>query len=134
MTIDDCNSLLYQALSTASLGISGDIYFDNERPVDSTKEDIAINTPSLTGGNGHPQNGYSNINIYVPVKKIKTTDGYRTVRNRTRERELVNKVSGVIENMSVEGVNYIDSENKEQSVDGRETFCNVRVFWKIYVL
>ena len=134
MTIDDCNSLLYQALSTASLGISGDIYFDNERPVDSTKEDIAINTPSLTGGNGHPQQGYSNINIYVPVKKIKTADGYRTVRNRTRERELVNKVSEVIEGMSVEGVNYIDSENKEQSVDGRETFCNVRVFWKIYYL
>lgn len=134
MTIDDCNGLLYSALSAASIGLTGGIYFDDERPIDSTKEDIAINTPTLNGGHGHPQNGYSNINIYVPVKKIKTAEGYRTVRNRTRERELVKKVSAVIEAMNVEGVNYVESENKEQSTDGRETFCNVRVFWNIYYL
>lgn len=134
MTIDDCNGMLYAALTAANIGNSGGIYFDDERPIESTKEDIVINTPSLSGAPGHPQNGYSNINIYVPTKKIKTSDGYRTVRNRARERELVNKVCTVIEAMNVKGVNYVDSENKEQSADGRESFSNVRVFWKIYYL
>lgn len=134
MTREDCNVMLYAALSAANIGLTGGIYFDNERPIESTKEDIAINTPALNGAPGHPQNGYSNLNIYVPTKKIKTADGYRTVRDRARERELVNKVCDVIEAMNVQGLNYVESENKEQSIDGRETFCNVRVFWRIYYL
>ena len=119
MTIEDLNGILYAELSAANLGLSGGIYFDNERPLDSKLEDIAINTPALNGMAGHPQNGYSNLNIYVP---------------QMREKDLVEKVTAVVENMQVEGVNYVESERKEQSADGGESFVNVRVFWNIYYL
>ena len=132
MTIEGLNSALYEALAAANLGISGDIYFDNERPIDSAKEDIAINTPALNGTPGNPQNGYSNINIYVPRLRVVIGGKQRLVRDRVREAALVDKVDEVVKSMSVKGLAYIDSESKEQSADGNESFVCVRVFWNIY--
>ena len=134
MTIEGLNSVLYEALVAANLGISGDIYFDNERPIDSNSEDIAINTPALNGGIGTPQNGYSNINIYIPRLRVVIGGKQRLVRNRVREAALVEAVDAAVKSMSVEGIAYIDSESKEQSADGNESFVNVRVFWNIYYL
>lgn len=134
MTIEGLNSVLYEALAAANLGISGDIYFDNERPIDSKSEDIAINTPALNGSIGTPQNGYSNINIYVPRLRVVIGGKQRLVRNRVREAALVEAVDAAVKSMSVEGIAYIDSESKEQSADGNESFVNVRVFWNIYYL
>ena len=134
MTIEDLNGILYAELSAANLGLRGGIYFDNERPLDSKLEDIVINTPALNGMAGHPQNGYSNLNIYVPQMRVKVGGKQRLVRDRLREKDLVEKVTAVVENMQVEGVNYVESERKEQSADGGESFVNVRVFWNSYDL
>lgn len=134
MTIEGLNGLLYGKLVQANLDLTGDIYFDNERPVDSKLEDIVINTPALNGGNGHPQTGYSNLNIYVPKLRVKVGGKQRIVRNRLREQALAEAVMRIVETMQVEGVVSIESENKEQSSDGNESFVNVRVFWNIYYL
>lgn len=134
MTIEGLNGMIYATLSGANLGISGDVYFDNERPIDSTLEDVTINTPSLSGGNGHPQTGYSNINIYVPMMRVKIGGKQRLVRNRNRENALVLAVSTAVEGLRAKGVASVDGENKEQSSDGSESFVNIRVFWNIYYL
>lgn len=134
----DCNELLYVKLRAALksnvkpgyIAISGDVYFDDERPNSSTKEDVAINTPTISGQ--AIQQGYSNINVYVPTEKITTDSGGLRVRRRARERVIIKLIADAIEEMQTRDCYcYVQSQSEDESPDGEESFASVRVFWKI---
>lgn len=44
--------------------ITGDIYKDGTRPLDSKKEDVIVNF--ISGVDGQIQEGFVNVNVYVP--------------------------------------------------------------------
>ena len=66
----DINTIVYRILNvqTVKNAISGDIYKGDDRPDDSTDEDIVINTISLTQ-DFLPQIATSNVNVYVAVEE-----------------------------------------------------------------
>lgn len=130
-TRQDLNAMLYAALTSIRSKLSGGIYIDDERPNNSTSEDIVINTPTLTIGRaGEMQKGYSNINLYCPKAIVKTTQGTHYAYNRRTE-ELTALIIDALTEMKVEGYLDIESESEQASGDNREQFVNIRINWKI---
>lgn len=123
--------MLYKALVGVRIKLSGAIYIDNERPNDSRKEDIVINTPNLTlGAPGQMQKGYSNINIYVPNKQIAGPGGARVVYNPRLE-TIKNLVIEALTEYKCSGYLDIESENEGQT-ESYEQMVNLRLYWRIF--
>ena len=78
----DTDAILYGILSRSPLkaALSGGIYVGDDRPADSMAEDVVINTITLTQ-EYHPQQGVSNVNVYVSDKAVRIRD-QRAVRGR----------------------------------------------------
>lgn len=94
----DQNTFFYQLLDASALktAINGGIYKD-EKPANSKKEDVVINTVTL--GTGTLQRGVSNINIYVP----KLSNG---LPNHARFNALVAIAATILEEGYAEKQNY----------------------------
>ena len=105
----DTDSLLYGILSRSPLkaALSGGIYVGDDRPADSMAEDVVINTITLTQ-EYHPQQGVSNVNVYVSDKAVRIGAKEQFVADRVRLKMLTDMADGV-----------------------RQHFTNVRVSWNI---
>ena len=103
--------------------ISGKIYKD-KRPSGSTKEDIVIN--SLTMTNDYLQNGVFNVNCYVPMISINTGGITQLQKNNARLKQIADMVYPVLDDIwkneyNLEIVNHQDFE------EGTENYYNFRV-------
>ena len=63
-TDDMLYKLLRRAIDEGKFSINGVVCQESDRPEDSQTEDIVINTIALS--HDKPQDGTSNVNIYVP--------------------------------------------------------------------
>ncbi|WP_018675725.1 hypothetical protein [Riemerella columbina] len=108
--------------------VNGRIYKDN-RPIDSNKEDIVIN--SLTMDNELLQNGVFNINCYVPKKSITINGITQYHKDNRRLKEITDKVYQVINDVWEDDYN-LDVETHQDFEEQNENYYNFRVQLNAY--
>jgi hypothetical protein len=128
----DTDNILFQALNGSyelKAAISGGIY-TTDRPDNSEKEDITINTITVTGD--RPQRGTSNVNIHVPDLKLKIEGQEQRKENRERLHQLTTLVISILEAARVNGLLFWVSNQttlKEPDID--QHYTNLRIEWNI---
>ena len=132
-TTFDIDNILYGILSKSPLknAISGGIYKEGDRPVDSMDEDMIINNITLTQDH-HPQLGVSNVNIYVPDIYIETKRGRQTAQNRKRLCVLTEMAIRVLRFAKVYGFTLTVEEQtilRESEIE--QHYVNIRISWNI---
>lgn len=75
--------------------ISGKIYKEGFRPTNSKKEDVCINTISLTQDN--PQIGVFNVNIYTKALKKKIEDATEDIPDTIKLKAIADVILNLIE-------------------------------------
>lgn len=98
----DVIDLLYKLLKPISANLSGGIY-KFQRPADSNKEDIVIN--SLPLASGDIQNGNFNVNIHVPDLNLNINKKNQKQPNTKRLNELSKLVSERVDEVYNEDYN-----------------------------
>lgn len=132
-TTFDTDNILYGILSKSPLknAISGGIYKEGDRPVDSMDEDVVINNITLTQDH-HPQLGVSNVNIYVPDIYIETKRGRQMAQNRKRLSVLTEMVMRTLRTAKVHGLALTVEEQtilRESEIE--QHYVNIRISWNI---
>jgi hypothetical protein len=137
ITSFDTDDILFQVLSgNAELkaAISGGIYPETERPDNSEKEDITVNTITITRTYS-PQSGTSNVNIYIPDTKLKIRGQEQKKINRERLREITNKVISILESARVEGLTFwITNQTVLAEPEIEQHYTNLRIDWNIQLI
>jgi hypothetical protein len=137
ITSFDTDDILFQILSgNAGLkaAISGGIYPEAERPDNSEKEDITINTIAITR-NFIPQTGTSNVNIYVPDLKLNINGQEQRKANRERLRNITNLVISVLEAANPEGLAFwISAQTTLKDPGIYQHYTNLRIDWNIKLI
>lgn len=129
----DTDAILYRILkdSPAKAAINGDIYYTGDRPDDSEKEDIEINSVTLTQ-DYLPQLGKSNVNIYVPDIMVRINGKDQKKVNRTRLNELAKMAINSIKEANIEGLKAIvKSQIVISEPDISQHFVNIAISWNI---
>jgi hypothetical protein len=132
-TTFETDTLLFSLLreSPVSAAINGGIYVGDDRPDDSVKEDIVVNSIDLTQ-DYLPQIGTSNVNIFVPDKVVTIGGKQQLKANRTRLKELSNMTIETLRNANITGLKLIlvnQTILAEPSVN--QHFVNIRINWNI---
>ncbi len=132
-TTFETDTLLFSLLreSPVSAAINGGIYVGDDRPDDSTKEDIVVNSIDLNQ-DYLPQTGTSNVNIFVPDKVVTIGGKQQLKANRTRLKELSNMAIETLRNANITGLKLIlvnQTILEEPSVN--QHFVNIRINWNI---
>lgn len=124
-TVLDGKQWILELLLAAGVhnSISGKIYKD-KRPSGSTKEDIVIN--SLTMTNDFLQNGVFNVNIYVPMISVKVDGITQFQKNNARLKQLADLVYPVLDDAWTNEQNLF-VVNHQDFEDGNDNFYNFRV-------
>ncbi len=124
-TVLDGKQWILSLLLSANIqnSISGKIYKD-KRPTGSDKEDIVIN--SLTMTNDYLQNGVFNVNIYVPMISITSNGITQYQKNNARMKVLADLVYPVLNDAWGNDYN-LDVVNSQDFEEGNENFYNFRV-------
>lgn len=133
MSTFDLESLLFSLLqkSPVSAAITGGIYLGDDRPDDSTKEDIIINTIDLTQ-DYLPQVATSNVNIYVPDKNVMIAGKQQLKANRIRLKELSAMVIETIRCTNITGlIMTASSQTLLSEPKVNQHYVNIRVDWNI---
>ena len=128
----DTDDILYQVLAASDAlkaTLSGGIY-NTDRPDNSDKEDIAINTIAVNGS--MPQGGTSNVNIHVSDLCLTIKGQVQRKVNRERLREIVGLVMSVLEAASVEGLLFwVSNEVTIAEPAVNQHYTNLRIEWNI---
>jgi hypothetical protein len=132
-TTFETDTLLFSLLreSPVSAAINGGIYVGDDRPDDSVKEDIVVNSIDLTQ-DYLPQIGTSNVSIFVPDKVVTIGGKQQLKANRTRLKELSNMAIETLRNANITGLKLIlvnQTILAEPSVN--QHFTNIRINWNI---
>lgn len=134
-TTFDIENIIIHILSQSSVKkeISGGMYHQGDRPDNSTKEDIVVNTIAMSQDN-LPQIATTNVNIYVQ-DVLRRIDGVeQTKPNNKRIGELTALVLGVIREARVDGMMIrIDNQTVLQEKSVNQHFCNIRLSWNIQI-
>lgn len=124
--IFDANEMLFKALNVNEIknSIKGELY-NNGRPLNSLKEDIVVNTITVTTA-FTPQLATSNINIYAP-------DIISGVINNIRLKEITRVVTKIFKAHQFIGKSvFISDQGIVQETNGKEHYVNLRIQWRIY--
>ena len=109
--------------------ISGKIYKD-KRPAGSQKEDIVIN--SLTMTNHFLQNGVFNVNCYVPMIGIKANDGIvQKQKNAKRLKEISDAVYSALSEVWEDEFN-LEVVNHQEFEEDNFNYYNFRISLNAY--
>lgn len=129
----DINTIVFRILNVPSVkgAISGGIYKGDDRPDDSTDEDICINTISLTQ-DFLPQIATSNVNVYV-ADKPKTIKGESMLKaDTTRLYAITSIVLSVLRAAKVPGLLFtIEAQSTLAEQSTKQHFVNIRIGWNI---
>jgi hypothetical protein len=134
ITTFDIDTELYKVLkaSTAlTTALTGSIY-TGERPVGSVKEDVTINTPTLSQ-DYEPQRGYSNVNVIAQDIVVKIGGIDQMKANRARLKTLATLVYNALVAARIPGAGLIimgQSVIPEPEVS--QHFVNLRIEWSIH--
>jgi hypothetical protein len=130
----DTDTYLFGILkgSTAiTSAISGSIYA-GQRPLNSTLEDVTINTIVLTQ-EYEPQLGTSNINIHVSDHSVTLGGVQQKVANRARLKAISEVVLTAIRASTIVGVSFtIENQTVIQEAEISQHYVNVRINWFIH--
>lgn len=130
----DTDAILFGLLkgnSAITSVITGGIYA-GERPLNSEKEDIVVNTIVLSQEN-EPQIGTSNINVHVPDKLVKIGQVQQKMEDRARIKILSGLVLETIRTQKVAGLSItIESQVTLSEVEINQHYSNIRVVWTIH--
>jgi hypothetical protein len=132
-TTFDTDTILFSLLrqSPVSDAISGGIYVGDDRPDDSVKEDIVVNSITLTQ-DFWPQIGTSNVNIFVPDKNVQINGKKQLQANRTRLEALSEMVIETLRNANITGLGIVlGSQTILEEPDVKQHFTNIRIKWII---
>lgn len=117
--------LIYQILKPLEEGLSGGIY-KIQRPANSNKEDIVIN--SLILASGDIQKGTFNINIHVPDLLIRFKNQTQNQPDLKRLKELNKLVKSKIDEIYNEDYNlFVLWENTLKDIDAKNHYINIRI-------
>lgn len=131
----DTDTILFRILRDSPVMgiISGDIYYEGDRPADSIKEDIVINTVTLTQ-DYHPQLGDSNVNIFVSDSIITINGKQQRAVNRTRLKQLTELVIQAIRDSRLDGLKAnLKWQRTLQEPEINQSFTNIRISWNIQI-
>ena len=132
LTSFDTDNILFQALSASNelkTAISGGIY-TTDRPDNSDKEDITVNT--ITVNSGSPQRGTSNVNIHVPDLILKVKGQEQRKADRERLKQITEMVISILETARVEGlIFWVDNQTILREPQINQHYTNLRVEWNI---
>src|SRR3712207_2353610 len=104
-TAFDTDSILF-ALLDGKMSNKGGVYVGDDRPEDSTDEDVVVNTIDLPQ-DCLPQNGTSNINIYTAETKKKNKGKRQFSANRPGLKGWEDKALKIIRNGKMKGLKMI---------------------------
>lgn len=130
----DIIDILYDQLKDSALktAVSGGIY-KNERPDDSTKEDVVINCLPVSGS--QLQYATPNVNIYVPDLQIKIAGKPQYKPDFPRLKTLAGLASQLLRKVATPEYSYeiaFQGELREEATNQR--FINIRLEFKTYNL
>lgn len=129
----DTDTILFGILNNnAALkaAITGGVY--KERPLNSVKEDVVVNTITLTQ-DSEPQIGTSNINIHVADKSVNIAGVPQTVRDDARLSLIAGLVLAAVRAAKVAGLT-LQPETQTIIAESEiiQHYCNIRIFWNIH--
>ena len=128
----DTDDILFEVLNISDelkAAISGGIY-TTDRPDNSEKEDITVNTITVTGS--MPQRGTSNINIHVPDLIIKIKGQEQRKADRERLRQITTLVITLLEAARVECLLFwVSNQTTIKEPDTNQHYTNLRIEWNI---
>lgn len=126
---------MYRALTSAGLVnmITGAVYREGQRPANSDKEDVVINSLSLTTSHC-PQTAITNVNIFVPDKEFKASNAVTLMPDTAKMKLLTDFVMSALRRAVVEGVKFNPSSQTiiaEPAI--KQHYVNIRVDWNIQI-
>jgi hypothetical protein len=122
---------ILKGTSALTAALSGGIYA-GERPLNSEKEDVAINTIALSQ-DFEPQLGTSNVNIHVPDKKVTIGGIQQNVEDRARLKALSDIVLTAIRGSKVAGLKIVvENQATLNEPEIKQHYVNIRVNWIIH--
>lgn len=129
----DTDGILFKMLN-GKTSIKGGVFVGDERPEDSTDEDIVVNTIDLES-DALPQIGTSNVNIYVSDTSKRVKGKMQMSANRQRLDALTQEVLKIIRNTVVEGVKVIPKGvTIMYEPNTKQHFVNIRIDWNIQTI
>jgi len=131
-TILDAATAVFKLINVNSVKstLTGGIY-KYRRPANSTKEDIVINTPSLSDGTR--QLGVVNVNIYVPDIQQIVNGTPVFLANTSRIETLTNLVKPFLEETDGDTFAlWIDHFEMFDEPDINQHFMNIRLRMQMY--
>lgn len=129
----DTDGILFKLLN-GKTSIKGGVFVGDERPEDSTDEDIVVNTIDLES-DALPQIGTSNVNIYVSDTSKRVKGKMQMSANRQRLDALTQEVLKIIRNSVIEGVKAIPKGiTIMYEPNTKQHFVNIRIDWNIQTI
>lgn len=131
-TAFDTDGILFNLLNDKT-SIKGGCYVGDDRPENSTDEDIVVNTIDLSQDT-LPQIGTSNINIYTPDTSKKIKGKMQVSANRTRLKALAEEALELVRNANIDGLMIIPGNMLIMyEPNTHQHFINIRIDWNIQV-
>jgi len=132
-TTFDTDAILFSLLQNSPVkkAINGGIYVGDDRPNNSDKEDIVVNTISVTQ-DYLPQIGTSNVNLFVSDKNVKIGGKQQLQADRTRLQKLSEMAIKTLKYANITGLKLIlGSQTILEEADVKQHFVNIRIDWNI---
>ncbi len=131
-TTFDTDGILFDLLN-GKMTNKGGCYVGDDRPENSTSEDVVVNTIDLTQ-DCLPQIGTSNINIYVQDTSKKINGKMQISANRTRLKSLAKEALELVRNANLEGLMIIPGNMTIMyEPNTKQHFANIRIDWNIQI-
>jgi hypothetical protein len=131
---DDILMTVLNASEDLKAAINGGIYTEDERPDNSEKEDITVNTITITRAYS-PQKGTSNVNIYVPDLKLTINKQEQRKVNKERLRQITDLVVSTLESARIFGLTFwITNETTIKEPQIYQHYVNLRIEWNIQLI
>lgn len=133
-TVFDLESDMYRVLTGSEdlmAMISGSVYREGDRPVNSDNEDICLNTIALTIGS-IDQSAITNVNIYAKDVIYTIAGKSQLVADRNRLNMIADEVIKAINGSDISGV-VLSATTMALLADNeaKQHYVNVRVDWNI---
>jgi hypothetical protein len=131
-TAFDTDAILFDLLN-GKMSIKGGVYTGDDRPEDSTDEDVVVNTIDLPQDT-LPQIGTSNINIYTADTSKKIKGKVQVSANRTRLKALAKEALAIIRGANITGLKPIPGNMTVMyEPTTKQHFVNIRIDWNIQI-